>query len=56
MSVQLRITLGPIILCDLELFALTPDPHEDDDTPQLNGGQGTLHYPDLDNATAFGYR
>lgn len=55
-SVYLRLVVGPIVVCDIELFASKPAP-SDEPPPQLNGGTGTLAYAEhLHEAHAFGFR
>ena len=53
MSVLLRFTVGPLVLCHLELFARDGDP--DDGPPaQLAGGAGLVIDPDPVEPFGFG--
>lgn len=47
MSLYLRLVVGPVVICDIELFSTTSKPDPDKEpSPQLAGGTGTLAYPD----------
>jgi hypothetical protein len=52
MSLYLRCVIGPIVVCDIELFASKPD--SDNAPPQLNGGTGNLAYPEVETPLGFG--
>lgn len=47
MSLYLRLVIGPVVVCDVELFG-TVTPAEDETPPQLNGGQGMVLEPCVD--------
>jgi len=56
MSLYLRLTIGPVIVCDLELFGTTTQHKDDSDPPpQLNGGQGTVVEPWVESPAVFGF-
>lgn len=57
MSIYLRLVIGPVVVCDVDLFALRQQPSKDDPPPHLNGGQGAVIEPYVDPATVvFGFR
>lgn len=57
MSVYLRLVVGSVVVCDLDLFSKVTKPDPDKDPPpQLAGGTGTLIYPDPpEEPVAFGF-
>lgn len=60
MSLYLRLVIGPVVVCDIDLFA-TADKHDTSKEPpaQLAGGSGTLNYPDpipVGEPVVFGFR
>lgn len=56
MSLYLRLVIGPIVVCDIDLFSVREQSSADDPPAQLAGGTGTLAYPDpLDDPVAFGF-
>lgn len=57
MSLYLKLVIGPVIVCDIELFATQPDTADDEPPPQLAGGSGTVLYPDqVEDVFGFGGR
>lgn len=55
MSLYLRLVIGPVVVCDVELFG-SAQKAADDPPPQLNGGTGTLTYPDPIDGPSLGFR
>lgn len=59
MSLYLRLVIGPVVVCDIDLFASVQKPDPDKEPPaQLAGGSGTLTYPEPlheDDPAAFGF-
>ena len=56
MSLYLRLVIGPVVVCDIELFGTT-QPDGDEPPAQLAGGTGTLAYPEpVEDIDAFGFR
>ena len=55
MSLYLRLTIGPVIVCDLELFGVRQTKDDSDPPPQLNGGQGTIVEPWVESPVLFGF-
>lgn len=57
MSLYLRLVIGPVVVCDIDLFATREVSKNDDPPPQLAGGTGTLTYPDPlpDEPAVFGF-
>ncbi len=57
MSLYLRLVIGPVIVCDLELFGVRQTDDDSNEPPaQLNGGQGTIVEPWVDSPALFGFR
>lgn len=58
MSLYLRLVIGPVVVCDIDLFSTVQQRSKDDDPPpQLAGGSGTLTYPDSpEQPHALGFR
>jgi hypothetical protein len=54
-SLYLRLVVGPVVVCDIELFG-TAKSTDDAAPPQLNGGTGTLTYPEEVDGPALGFR
>lgn len=52
MSLYLRLVVGPVVVCDLEMFATKP-PAAEEPPPQLNGGSGTVVEPYVEDAFGF---
>lgn len=52
--IYLRLVVGPFVICDVDLFSRTR-PTEDEPPPQLNGGSGSLIYPDPVDEPHFGF-
>lgn len=47
MSFYLRLVIGPVVVCDIDLFSTRESSKPDEDPPpQLAGGQGSTYYPD----------
>jgi hypothetical protein len=55
MSLHLRLAVGPVVLIDCELFRVDHPDTSDEPPPQLNGGQGTVLYPEPTEPAAFGF-
>lgn len=55
MSLYLRLVVGPVVVCDVELFASKDTPKGDEPPPQLNGGSGTVMFPEVEGGVAFGF-
>lgn len=56
MSLYLRLVIGPLVICDLEMFATKSPPGADVSPPQLNGGSGAVVEPWVDGgAVVFGF-
>lgn len=51
MSLYLRLVVGPVVVCDIELFATKPT--DEEPPPQLNGGSGTLVEPYVEDVFGF---
>lgn len=58
MSLYLRLVVGPVVICDVELFGTTSKPDPNEPPPQLNGGQGQVIDPWIDSSDVvrFGFR
>lgn len=46
MSLYLRLVIGPVVVCDIDLFTTANKPDPNEPPAQLAGGTGTLTYPD----------
>lgn len=58
MSLYLRLVIGPVVVCDIDLFsAAQRGPSTNEPPPQLAGGTGMLNEPyvDPDRPTCFGF-
>lgn len=59
MSLYLRLVIGPVVVCDIDLFASVEKADPSKEPPaQLAGGTGTLTYPDPlpeDEPSLFGF-
>jgi hypothetical protein len=56
LSLYLRLVIGPVVVCDLELFGMTSKPDLDPEPPaQLAGGAGTVVSPESDEPEVFGF-
>jgi hypothetical protein len=55
--IYLRLVIGPVVICDIDLFSTVDKPDPDKEPPaQLAGGAGTLAYPEpLYDEAAFGF-
>lgn len=55
MSVYFRLVIGPVVVADVEFFAAKDKPSTDEPPPQLNGGTGTLTYPEPVEDVTLGF-
>lgn len=56
--IYLRLVIGPVVVCDIDLFSTIdkPDPGKEP-PPQLAGGQGQVVYPEpVEDEAVFGFR
>lgn len=53
MSIYLRLVIGPVVICDLEMFSAASKPDPNQPPAQLAGGSGQMMYPDPVPALGF---